>query len=160
MIFQLMYPAIGTNTGLWQPFGKEKRFAVWIAKCSRRKGFFGQQKVQRRKEDYWKISIPKSTRESTKLAYKIFNEWQMGRAKKDPSLESRSFIFDMSKIRVDTNVVSISAESRNLWLTKFIKEDCKENGQGYPRKNTLHYGVRYTTAFEEGKWQFSGFSTS
>ena len=85
-------------------------------------------------------SFPKSTRESTKWVDQIFNEWQMGKANKDPSLDSDSFSFDMSKIRVDTNIVNISAESQNSWLTKFIQEVCKENGQGYPGR-TLYIMV-------------------
>ena len=30
---------------------------VWFGKCTRQKGFFDQQNVQRRKEDYWKIAF-------------------------------------------------------------------------------------------------------
>ena len=32
MIFELMYAAIGTNTGLSQLFAKAKRFVVWFGK--------------------------------------------------------------------------------------------------------------------------------
>ena len=31
--------------------------AVWFGKCTRQKGFFDQQKVQRRRDDYWKIAF-------------------------------------------------------------------------------------------------------
>ena len=56
MIFEVMYAAIGTNTSLSQLFAKAKRFPDRCGKCTRPKWFFGQQKVQRRKEDYWKIA--------------------------------------------------------------------------------------------------------
>ena len=135
-----MYAATGTNTGFWQPFDKTKQFAVWICKMQPSKRAFRPTKNADVEKRLLEDSIPKSTRESTKWVDQIFNEWKMGKANKDPSLESDSFSFDMSKIRVDTNIVNISAESQNSWLTKFIQEVCKENGQGYPGR-TLYIMV-------------------
>ena len=60
MISELMYAAEGTNTGLSQyslPRQSLVYGLVWFGKCTRQKGFFDQQKVQRRKEDYWKIAF-------------------------------------------------------------------------------------------------------
>ena len=68
MIFELMYAAIGTNTGLSQLFAKAKRFVVWFGK-------------------------------------------------------------NMAKTqRLDTNIVNMSAESLNLWLS--YKRFEKETGKG------------------------------
>ena len=87
--------------------------------------------------------IPKSTRDSAKWTYKIFNEWQVGRVNKDASLESCSFTLDMAKRqRFDTNIVNMFAESLNLWLVKFIQDVCKGNGQRYPGR-TLYSMVCY-----------------
>ena len=57
MIFELIYAAIGTHTSLSPIFAKEKRLADWFEKCTRQKRLFCQQKVHRRKEDYWKIAL-------------------------------------------------------------------------------------------------------
>ena len=55
MILELMYGPC--NTGISQLFAKAKRFVVCFGKCTRQKGFFGQQNVQRRKEVDWKIAF-------------------------------------------------------------------------------------------------------
>ena len=52
-------------------------------------------------------------------------KWQ---GKQDASLESCSFTLEMAKIqRLDANIVNMSADSLNLWLSKFIQEVCKGN---------------------------------
>ena len=33
---------------------------------------------------------------------------------------------------LDTNIVNMTPESLNLWLTKFVQEVCKEDGERYP----------------------------
>ena len=77
-------------------------------------------------------TIPKSTRDSTTWAYRIFNEWQMAKGNKDASLESCSFSFDAEKVqRLDTILTSMTAESLKFWLSKFIQEVCKQNGKRY-----------------------------
>ena len=84
--------------------------------------------------------IRKSTRDSTKWAYKIFNikKWQPF-----AGLESCSFALDKAKIqRLDTNIVNMSAESLNLWLAKLIQKVYKGNGQRYPGR-TLYSMVCY-----------------
>ena len=80
-------------------------------------------------------TIPKSTCDSTTWAYRIFNEWQMARGNKDASLESFSFSFDAEKVqRLGTILTSMTAESLNFWLSKFIQEVCKQNGKRYPAR--------------------------
>ena len=130
MIFELMYAAIGTNTGLSELFPKAKRFAVWFGKCTRQKGFIGQQKVQRRKEDYWKIAFQnqREIRQNGRIKYSMNGKWQ-GK----PRCQFRELFVHLGHGKdttLDTNIVSnMSAESLNLWLAKFIQEICKGNGQ-------------------------------
>ena len=45
-------------------------------------------------------AAPKSTRNATKWAYRIFNEWQLARRNKGPRSESCSFMFDLKKYSV------------------------------------------------------------
>ena len=81
-------------------------------------------------------SIPKSTRYATKWAVKIFGEWQSGRDNKDPGKEQCSFKFDLGNVEaLDTNICNMNAESLNLWLTKFVQEVCKSNGDRYPARS-------------------------
>ena len=78
-------------------------------------------------------SIPKSTRSSTKWAFKVFSEWQIDRANKDPLKEQCSFEIDMAKVQsLGTNIVNMNVESLNFWLTKFVEEVVKVNGERYP----------------------------
>ena len=77
----------------------------------------------------------------------------MGRANKDPSLESCSFSFDMANIqRLDTNIVNLHAESLDLWLTTFIREVCKEKGQRYPERTlySMVCGIQRHSNMENG----------
>ena len=73
-----MYAAIGTNTGLSHLFAKAKRFAVWFGKCTRQKEFIGQQNVQRRRDDYWKIAFQNQheIRQNRRIKYSINSKWQ------------------------------------------------------------------------------------
>jgi len=81
-------------------------------------------------------SIPKSTRSSTKWSFKVFSEWQIGRANKDPSKEQRSFEIDIAKVQsLDTNIANMNEESLNFWLTKFVEEVVKVNGERYPGRS-------------------------
>ena len=80
--------------------------------------------------------IPKSTRSSTKWAFKIFSEWQIARVNKDPCIEQRSFKIDIDKVQtLDTNIANMSAETLNFWLTKFVQEVGKINGERYPGRS-------------------------
>ena len=128
MIFELMYAAIGTNTGLSQLKPRHPSKSV-----------FWPEKVAEEERRSLEDCIPKSTRDSTKWTYKIFNikKWQPF-----ASLESCSFALDKAKVqRLDTNIVNISAESLKLWLAKFIQEVCKGNGQSIRGKHFTVYGV-------------------
>ena len=81
-------------------------------------------------------SIPKATRSSTKWSFKVFLEWQQSRVNKDPSKEHRSFEVDMAKVQsLDTDIANMDAETLNFWLTKFVGEVVKVNGERYPRRS-------------------------
>jgi len=61
-------------------------------------------------------AVPKSTRSVNKWAMKIFTEWQSTRVTKKP---------ETPKIQgLETNIIEMTAESLNFWLTKFIMEVC------------------------------------
>ncbi len=64
----------------------------------------------------------------------------MTRGNKDASLERCSFSFDCQKVQnLDTNIVNMTTGSLNFWLSRFIQEVVKANGERYPTR-TL-YGI-------------------
>lgn len=55
---------------------------------------------------------------------------------KNPAIEPCAFTTDKSKVqRLDTDIATVTAESLNFWLIKFIEELCKENGERYPLRS-------------------------
>ena len=80
--------------------------------------------------------VPRVTRYATKWAYKIFGEWQSSRRNKDANLEERGFKVEVDSIQnLETSIVEMSPESLDIWLTKFVAEVCKENGERYPPRS-------------------------
>ena len=80
--------------------------------------------------------MPCQNQRETKCTYRIFNEWQLARTNKDPRSESGSLMFDLDKVqRLDINITSMTADSLCFWLTKFIEEVCKQNGERYPARS-------------------------
>ena len=76
--------------------------------------------------------IPKSTRSSTKWAFKVFSKWQVARVNKNPRIEEW-FKIDIDKVQtLDTNIANMSVETLNFWLTKFVQEVAKANRERYP----------------------------
>ncbi len=64
----------------------------------------------------------------------------MTRGNKDASLESCSFSFDCQKVQnLDTNIVNMTTGSLNFWLSRFIQEVVKANGERYPARTS--YGI-------------------
>jgi hypothetical protein len=64
----------------------------------------------------------------------------MTRGNKDASLDSCSFSFDCQKVQnLDTNIVNMTTETLNFWLSRFIQEVVKANRELYPAR-TL-YGI-------------------
>ena len=81
--------------------------------------------------------FPKSTRYVTKRSFNIFAQWQNARLNKQAVKEEAGFDVERDKIQsLDTNIVNMTEESLNFWLTKFVEEVCKEDGERYPHWNT------------------------
>ena len=96
------------------------------------KRVFREPKNAEEEKDYLDNCIPKATQYVTKWAYKIFGEWQSSRRNKDANFDERRLEFEVDSIQsLETNIVEMSAESMNFWLTKFVAEVCKENGECY-----------------------------
>ncbi len=111
-----------------------------MASCERKRVFRKARGAEEEKKLLESSSIPGSTRRSTRWAFNIFKEWQMTRGNKDASLESCSFSFDCQKVQnLDTNIVNMTTGSLNFWLSRFIQEVVKANGERYPAR-TL-YGI-------------------
>ncbi len=66
----------------------------------------------------------------------------MTRENKDASLESCSFSFDCQKVQnLDTNIVNKATETLNFWLSRFIQEVVKANGERYPARTLYGHGI-------------------
>ena len=76
-------------------------------------------------------SVPKSTRYAvTKWSFIIFAQWQNARPNKEAVNEEVEFHVERDKIQsLDTNIVNMTAESLNFWLTTFVEGVCKEDGE-------------------------------
>ena len=78
-------------------------------------------------------TVPRSTRSVNKWAMKIFGEWQAGRTNKKVCEEESGSAVETSQIQdLETTICDMTAESLNVWLTKFFVEVCKDTGQTYP----------------------------
>ena len=70
---------------------------------------------------------------------------------KQAANEEAEFDVERDKIQsLDTNIVNMTAESFNFWLTKFVEEVCKEDGERYPPWNaefTVCGSVLYISDF-------------
>ena len=75
-----------------------------------------------KKKNYWKKSVPKSTRYVTKWSFNIFAQWQNARPNKEAVNEELWLHVERDKIQsLDTNIVNMMAESLNFWLMKFVE---------------------------------------
>ncbi|KAL9964483.1 hypothetical protein ACROYT_G028130 [Oculina patagonica] len=73
---------------------------------------------------FWNTPIVKASNREFNLV--LLN----GRKNRSPAIEPRAFRTDNSKVqRLDTDITSMTAESLNFWLIKFVEEVCKENGE-------------------------------
>lgn len=102
------------------------------------KRVFRKSKSASEEQAFLQKSVPSSTRYVTKWSFKVFASWQTTRSNKNPVLEEIGFKADVNKIQsLETNIVNMTADSLNFWLTKFVQEICKEDGQRYPPRS-LH----------------------
>ena len=57
---------------------------------------------------------------------------QSSRRDKDANFEETGFEVELDSIQsLENNIVEMSAESLNFWLTKFVSGVCKGNGERY-----------------------------
>ena len=62
-----------------------------------------------------------------KVGFNIFAQWQNARPNKEAMSEEVGFNVVGDKIH--TNIVNMTAGSLNFWLTKFVEEVCKKDGE-------------------------------
>ena len=85
---------------------------------------FRELKTGDEEKEFLEKCIPKSTRYVTKWSFlNIFTQWQNARPNKEAVNEEEGFHVECDKIQsLDTNIVNMTAESLNFWLTKFVDE--------------------------------------
>ena len=88
-------------------------------------------------------SIPKSTRSSTKWAFKVFSEWQIDRANKDPLKEQCSFEIGQS------TVIGYKYREYERRITELLADKvCRRSSEGQRREvssDTIYeYKVLYS----------------
>ena len=88
-----------------------------MASCSRA---FRKPKNAEEERNLIENAIPKSTRAVTKWSVVELVEWQNGRENKNPAIEPCTFTTDK-----DTDIATMTAESLNFCLIKFVEELCK-----------------------------------
>ena len=81
--------------------------------------------------------VPKNTTYNTKWCVKVFTEWQQTRTNKRAQLETCGWDgFDMTNVEdLIVPFEEMSAKTLNFWLSKFIGEVAKQNGERYPPKS-------------------------
>ena len=84
-------------------------------------------------------ATPKATQDNTKWGRKVFEEWQQRRQNTCAMLEVVG-VADLKCEDVQDLTVSLehmSANTLNFWLSKFVCEVAKQNGERYP-PNSLY----------------------
>ena len=95
-------------------------------------------------------TTPKNTQHNTTWAVKVFKEWQLHRLDKKPTAFSLSSIsLDITKVQqLDTPLEDMTAETLNLWLSRFIQEVSNQKGE---RLYLLACGIIYLlNLFDDG----------
>ena len=106
----------------------------WLKMPPKRK--FREWKTADEEKALLEKSVPKSTRYVTKWSFNIFAQWQNTRLNKQAANEEVGFDVERDKIQsLDTNIFIMTAESLNFWLTKFVEEVSKKDGERYPHWN-------------------------
>ena len=82
--------------------------------------------------DSVEAAVPSCTKYCTKWAWKIFEDWQLSRKNKVAIEETTALRFDNLSSVHDLDSVKLeelSVESLNFWLSKFVQEVAKKNGE-------------------------------
>ena len=83
--------------------------------------------------DLLQNAIPLSTRYTNKWAFKLFEAWRLARDGKLVANEESSCDMNLEQIQnLDVDIVQMSPESLNFWLSKFVQEVTGMEGQRYP----------------------------
>lgn len=101
-------------------------------------GRFRKPKTAKEEQCCIESVVPATTKYATKWGLKIFKEWQKNRRNCDPLKEESSLwsLQDLRSIQVlTTNIEDMTASSLNFWLSKFIQEVAKQDGERYPPKS-------------------------
>ena len=83
-------------------------------------------------------AVASGTKYNTRWAYNIFEEWQSSRRNKVAVDDSTALGFDDLTSVQDLDSVKLEAfsiESLNFWLSKFVQEVAKKNGERYPPRS-------------------------
>ena len=89
-------------------------------------------------------ATPKATQYNTKWGRKVFEEWQQPRQNKCAVLE----IFGAAGLKCeDVEDLTVSLEhmsptTLNFWLSKFVCEVAKQNGECYPPNSLSRFCVK------------------
>ena len=95
---------------------------------------FGPAKSVDEERDSVEAAVPSCTKYCTKWAYKIFEDWQLSRKNKVAIEEATALRFDNLSSVQDLDSVKLDelfAESLKFWLSKFVQEVAKKNGERY-----------------------------
>lgn len=82
-------------------------------------------------------TTPKATHYNTRWALKVFRDWQASRANKNVEFDKDHELDQAVLWKVQDltcRVEEMSTDSLNFWLSKFISEVAKQNGERYPSK--------------------------
>lgn len=93
---------------------------------------FRQPKTEDEEKKCLDAAVPSSTKYATKWAVTVFNEWKVSRREKEVKLRSSS---EKPLQNLDTELKEMNAESLNYWLTKFVEEVSKKDGEAYPARS-------------------------
>ena len=98
---------------------------------------FRSPKTPEEEEILLKEATPKTTVYNTKWALKAFRDWQENRENKSAFQEGDESDQERSKNIQDltVSIEEMSVQSLNFWLSKFVCEVAKQNGERYPPKS-------------------------
>lgn len=101
---------------------------------------FRQPKSNEEELSFLEESVPRNTRFNTKWTIKIFEEWQASRSNKtgtnDKGGDGHDGEFDYGIVDdLTVPLAHMSPNSVSFWLSKFICEVVKRDGQRYPAKS-------------------------
>ena len=81
-------------------------------------------------------AVPKSRLNKTMWGIRIFESWKNERANDNGSAELGLFCLDVSAVQnLKTRMLSMTADTLNFWLCKFVQKVRDKHEKTYPEKN-------------------------